>query len=306
MTLTELKYVVAVAKERHFGRAAERCFVSQPSLSAAIKKLEDELGVQIFERGPEILLTPLGERIVAQAERALSEAARITAIAKAGTDPLSGPLHLGVIHTVAPYLLPGLVAELRRLAPKMPLDIEENMTAALDQMLRSGQIDAAIVALPYEAPGVDLIPLYEEEFKVIVPKEHPWARRKAIDVDELDGENLLLLSIGHCFRDQVLEVCREFSRPLNSGKQGNSLETIRSMVASGIGISVMPATALVGPHASPLVRAIDFRPPRPSRRVVLATRQQYPRIAALETVARAIRQLKLPVKFCEARGRKES
>jgi LysR family hydrogen peroxide-inducible transcriptional activator len=305
MTLTELKYVVAVAKERHFGRAAERCFVSQPSLSAAIKKLEDELGVQIFERGHgEILLTPLGERIVAQAERALEETARITAIARAGSDPLAGPLHLGVIHTVAPYLLPGLVAELRRLAPKMPLDIEENMTATLDQMLRSGQIDAAIVALPYEAPGVELIPLYEEEFKVIVPKDHAWARRKAIDVDELDGENLLLLSIGHCFRDQVLEVCREFSRPPNTGKQGNSLETIRSMVASGIGISVMPATALVGPHASQLVRAIDFRPPRPSRRLVLAMREQYPRLAALQTVARAIRQLKLPVKFPDA-GRKE-
>lgn len=305
MTLTELKYVVAVAKERHFGRAAERCFVSQPSLSAAIKKLEDELGVQIFERGHgEILLTPLGERIVAQAERALEETARITAIARAGSDPLAGPLHLGVIHTVAPYLLPGLVAELRRLAPKMPLDIEENMTATLDQMLRSGQIDAAIVALPYEAPGVELIPLYEEEFKVIVPKDHAWARRKAIDVDELDGENLLLLSIGHCFRDQVLEVCREFSRPPNTGKQGNSLETIRSMVASGIGISVMPATALVGPHASQLVRAIDFRPPRPSRRLVLAMREQYPRLAALQTVARAIRQLKLPVKFPGA-GRKE-
>jgi LysR family hydrogen peroxide-inducible transcriptional activator len=305
MTLTELKYVVAVAKERHFGRAAERCFVSQPSLSAAIKKLEDELGVQIFERGHgEILLTPLGERIVAQAERALEETARITAIARAGSDPLAGPLHLGVIHTVAPYLLPGLVAELRRLAPKMPLDIEENMTATLDQMLRSGQIDAAIVALPYEAPGVELIPLYEEEFKVIVPKDHAWARRKAIDVDELDGENLLLLSIGHCFRDQVLEVCREFSRPPNTGKQGNSLETIRSMVASGIGISVMPATALVGPHASQLVRAIDFRPPRPTRRLVLAMREQYPRLAALQTVARAIRQLKLPVKFPDA-GRKE-
>lgn len=305
MTLTELKYVVAVAKERHFGRAAERCFVSQPSLSAAIKKLEDELGVQIFERGHgEILLTPLGERIVAQAERALEETARITAIARAGSDPLAGPLHLGVIHTVAPYLLPGLVAELRRLAPKMPLDIEENMTATLDQMLRSGQIDAAIVAVPYEAPGVELIPLYEEEFKVIVPKDHAWARRKAIDVDELDGENLLLLSIGHCFRDQVLEVCREFSRPPNTGKQGNSLETIRSMVASGIGISVMPATALVGPHASQLVRAIDFRPPRPTRRLVLAMREQYPRLAALQTVARAIRQLKLPVKFPDA-GRKE-
>ncbi len=301
MTLTELKYVVAVAEERHFGRAAERCFVSQPSLSTAVRKLENELGAQIFERGHgEILVTPVGERIIAQARRVLSEAARITAIAEAGTDPLSGPLHLGVIHTVAPYLLPGLVAELRQLAPKMPLDIEENMTATLDQLLRSGQIDAAILALPYETPGIDLIPLYEEEFKVIVPKDHPWARRRTIDIDELDDENLLLLSIGHCFRDQVLAACREFSRPPGSGRQGNSLETIRSMVGSGIGISVMPATALTGPHASPLVRAIDFRAPRPSRRLVLATRQQFSRPAALQTVALAVRRLNLPVKFHEA------
>lgn len=298
MTLTELRYVVAVAKERHFGRAAEQCFVSQPSLSAAVKKLEDELGVQIFERGRnEVLVTPLGERIVAQAERVLQEAARITALARTGTDPLSGPLRLGVIHTIAPYLLPGVVAELRRLAPAMPLDIEENMTATLDQMLRGGLIDAAILALPYEAPGIELIPLYEEEFKVIVPSGHPWSRRRTIDIDELDGEDLLLLSIGHCFRDQVLDACREFARVPSGGKQGNSLETIRNMVASGIGISVMPASALTAPYASPLVKAIDFKPPRPSRRVVLAVRQQFPRMPAIMILARAVRRLKLPLSF---------
>lgn len=300
MTLTELRYVVAVAAERHFGRAAERCFVSQPSLSAAVKKLEDELGVRLFERGKtEVLLTPAGERVVAQAERVLREAERVHEIAAAGADPLTGSLRLGVIHTVAPYLLPALVADLKKKAPKMPLDIEENMTAVLDQMLRSGQIDAAILALPFEAPGVDLIPLYEEEFRVVVPSGHAWARRKTVGVDELAGENLLLLSIGHCFRDQVLDACHEFSRPPGAGKQGNSLETIRNMVASGIGISVMPATALTAHYATPLIKAVDFRAPRPSRRVVIAVRQGFARLEAVKTLADTVRGLDLPMKAVE-------
>src|SRR5512137_1419721 len=165
MTLTELKYIVAVATERHFGRAAERSFVSQPSLSAAVKNLEDELGVPIFERGKgEVLITPVGEEIVAQARRTLEEADRVKAVARHGRNPLDGPLRLGVIHTVAPYLLPALVAALAKAAPRMPLDIEENLTANLDAMLRAGAIDAAIVALPYEAPGIAVVPLYTERF----------------------------------------------------------------------------------------------------------------------------------------------
>ncbi len=296
MTLTELRYIVAVAAERHFGRAAERCFVSQPSLSAAVRKLEDELGVRIFERGKaEVLVTAAGEQIVAQSRRVLEEAERVRAVARQGANPMIGPLRLGVIHTIAPYLLPALVADLRKKAPKMPLDIEENMTATLDQMLRGGQLDAAVLALPYEAPGVELIPLYEEEFRVIVPTGHPWARRKAIGVDELPGENLLLLSIGHCFRDQVLNACHEFSRPPAAGKQGNSLETIRNMVASGIGISVMPASALTSHYVNPLIRAIDFKPPRPARRVVIAVREGFPRIAAVKAIADAVRGMRLPV-----------
>lgn len=296
MTLTEMRYVVAVAEERHFGRAAERCFVSQPSLSAAVRKLEEELGVMIFERGrPEILVTPVGQRVVAQARRVLAEAERLRVVAAEGSDPLSGPLRLGVIHTVAPYLLPALVADLRRTAPRMPLDLEENVTAVLDQMLRGGLLDAAIVALPFEAAGIELRPLYEETFMVVVPSGHPWARRRSVAVDELEGENLLLLSIGHCFRDQVLEACREFSRPPDAGKQGNSLETIRNMVASGMGISVLPASALTPAYASPLVRAIEFRPPRPSRRIVLATRAGFPRAAAIDAIAAAIPRLGLPV-----------
>ena len=299
MTLTELKYIVAVASERHFGRAAERCFVSQPSLSAAVKNLEDELGVQIFERGKgEVLVTPVGEEIVAQARRALDEADRVRAVAKHGRDPLDGPLRLGVIHTVAPYLLPDLVGALRHLAPKMPLDIEENMTANLDEMLKAGMIDAAIVALPYGGPGIDVTPLYSETFRVIVPSKHRWARRKSIAPDELSEENLLLLNVGHCFRDQVLDACREFfAKAPAPGKQGNSLDTIRNMVMSGMGISVLPATALTPKYANPLVKAIDFAPPPPSRRMVIATRTGFPRAAAIAKLHEAVKKIELPIEF---------
>jgi LysR family hydrogen peroxide-inducible transcriptional activator len=296
MTLTELRYVVAVATERHFGRAAERCFVSQPSLSAAVRNLEDELGVLIFERGKgEVLVTPVGEEIVAQARRALDEAARVKTVATQGRNPLEGPLRLGIIHTVAPYLLPELVAALSRSAPRMPLDIEENLTANLDAMLRSGAIDAAIVALPYEVPGIGVVELYGENFRVIVPAKHRWARRRSIRPDELATENLLLLNVGHCFRDQVLDACHEFVRPPTQGKEGNSLETIRNMVTSGMGISVLPATALTSKYSIPLVRAIDFAAPVPSRRIVLASRDGFPRRAAIAAVVEAIPRLALPI-----------
>jgi LysR family hydrogen peroxide-inducible transcriptional activator len=296
MTLTQLEYIVAVADLHHFSRAAERCFVSQPSLSAAVRKLEDELGVQVFERGPgEVLLTEAGGPVVAQARRVLDEAARVKAVAKARRDPLDGPLRLGVIHTVAPYLLPELVLALRTAAPHMPLDIEENQTAHLDQMLRGGTIDVAIVALPFQAPGIEIIPLYDEPFRVIVPAGDEWARRKSIGAEELHGRELLLLSIGHCFRDQVLDACHEFSRPPSPGKQGNSLETLRSMVASGMGVSVLPASALTPRHASPLIRVIDFAAPRPVRRIVAACRTGFPRLEAVRLIASVVPKLGLPV-----------
>ncbi|MGE5525850.1 MAG: LysR substrate-binding domain-containing protein [Rhodospirillaceae bacterium] len=296
MTLTELRYIVAVAAERHFGRAAERCFVSQPSLSASVKNLEEELGVKIFERGKgEVLVTPAGERIVAQARRALEEAERVKAVAKQGANPLKGVLRLGVIHTVAPYLLPELVVALKTLAPDMPLDIEENMTANLDQMLREGLIDVAIVALPYSAPGVRVTPLYEETFRVIVPAKHAWARRRTVAASELASENLLLLNIGHCFRDQVVDACQEFARSAPSGKQGNSLETIRNMVASGMGVSVLPATALTPNYTNPLVKPIDFAAPRPTRRIVAAYRETFPRPAVIKVMVEAVGKLRLPI-----------
>ena len=297
MTLTELKYVVAVAEARHFGQAAERCHVSQPSLSASVKNLEEELGVKLFERGKRgVFLTEAGEQIVAQARRALEEAERVKAVARQGRDPLKGVLRLGILHTIAPYLLPFLVAALRRAAPDMPLDVEENTTANLDRMLKAGELDAVILALPYAGPGVETVPLYEEAFRVVAPANHPLARRKSVAVEELDAGELLLLPVGHCFRDQVLDACHEFSRPPEPGRQGNSLETLRSMVASGLGVTVLPATALTPRYASPLVKTVDFRDPRPVRRIALASRRGFHRPAALEKLVGAIRGLDLPVK----------
>lgn len=303
MTLTELRYIVAVADARHFGRAAERCHVSQPSLSASIAKLEDELGVKLFERNRRgAKLTAAGEDVVAQARRTLDEAARVKTVAQQGRNPLKGILRLGVIHTIAPYLLPDLVAALHRTAPEMPLDIEESTTAALDALLKAGTLDVVVLALPYEESGVVTQALYDEPFKIIVPRGHPLARRKTISAEELDVADLLLLPVGHCLRDQVLDACREFTRPPPPGRQGNSLETLRSMVASGMGISVLPASALTARYTNPLLKIIEFTPPVPMRRIALAWRKGFARPAAVARLAQSIGRLDLPVHQLPAAG----
>jgi LysR family hydrogen peroxide-inducible transcriptional activator len=301
MTLTELKYIVAVAEEHHFGRAAERVHVSQPSLSASVAKLEDELGVKIFERDKRgVALTKVGEEVVAQARRTLEESSRVKTIAQQGRNPLRGMLKLGVIHTIAPYLLPDLVAALRKAAPEMPLDIEENTTATLTQLLKAGELDVVILALPYADAGILTRPLYDEPFKIVVPRGHPFTKRKTIDANDLDAADLLLLPEGHCLRDQVLDACREFSRPPPPGRQGNSLETLRSMVASGAGVTVLPVTALTERYLNPLVRAIPFAEPVPMRRVALAWRKAFARPAAVKKLAEVIRRLDLPVQHLTA------
>lgn len=296
MTLTELRYIVAVARERHFGRAAENCFVSQPTLSVAVKKLEEELGVQLFERGPgEVTVTPAGIRVVEQAQRALEESEKVKAVAKATADPLDGALKLGAIFTVGPYLLPKLIPVLRRRAPRMPLMLEENYTAVLSERLKRGDIDAAILALPYAEPGIVITPLYDEPFVVALAKTHAWASRKNIAADELARESLLLLGTGHCFRDQVLDACPALNRShatpgsLQQTVEGSSLETIRLMVASGLGLTVLPSTAIPVKRASnDLLTYIPFSRPVPDRRVVLAARSSFPRTAALTVIRDAI------------------
>jgi LysR family hydrogen peroxide-inducible transcriptional activator len=302
MTLTELKYIVAVAREKHFGHAAEACFVAQPTLSVAIKKLEDELGVVIFERGgAEISVTPLGGKIVAQAELVLEQTAAIKEIAKQNKDPLAGPLRLGVIYTIAPYLLPPLVGTMIEQVPQMPLVLQENFTVRLIELLRQGELDAAIMALPIPDHGLMVQPLYDEPFVVALPKHHRWASRSSITAKELKSETMLLLGNGHCFRDQVLEVCPEMSRYSSSGDgiahtfEGSSLETIRHMVASGIGITVLPQASVPDMEAkNGMLRFIPFKQPVPSRRVVIAWRKSFTRSLAIEAVRQAVLRCTLP------------
>ena len=296
MTLTELRYVVALAQERHFGRAAQKCFVTQPTLSLALAKLEDELGVKLFERNKnEVLVTQRGRAIVEQARRVLDEVGKIPHLARGGQDQLSGPLRLGAIPTIGPYLLPDLIPILRKRAPQMPLVIEENLTGNLAPMLRDGDLDVVIIALPFALPGVKTEVLYEEPFSVVVPEGHPWGARKAVKPSELSDENLLVLNNGHCFREQVLEACPgQSNTAMPEGRAGSSLETIRAMVASGLGVSVLPASALTSRYASKMVHTVPFQAPVPSRKVTLAWRASFDRPEAVKTLAEAITAIKMP------------
>jgi LysR family hydrogen peroxide-inducible transcriptional activator len=294
MTLTELRYIVAVAREKHFGRAAEACFVSQPTLSVAIKKLEEELDVKLFERGAnEVSVTPLGEEIVRQAQSVIEQAANIKEIAKRGKDPVSGPLRLGVIYTIGPYLLPDLVKQAIERVPQMPLMLQENFTVKLLEMLRTGELDCAILAEPFPDAGLAVAPLYDEPFMVAVPSTHPLAKRTSISAEELKKETMLLLGTGHCFRDHVLEVCPEYARfssdaeGIRKSFEGSSLETIKYMVASGMGVTVVPQLS-VPKDAQPHVRYVPFAEPVPTRRVVLAWRRTFTRYEAIAALRNAI------------------
>ena len=300
MTLTELRYIVAVARERHFGRAAEACFVSQSTLSVAIKNLEDELEVKLFERSAnEVSVTPLGEEIVRQAQSVLEQAAAIKEIAKRGKDPLSGPLRLGIIYTIGPYLLPDLVRQAIERVPQMPLMLQENFTARLLDMLRTGELDCAIMAEPFPDTGLAIAPLYDEPFMIALPAGHALARRKSIPAEELKQETMLLLGTGHCFRDHVLEVCPEYARFSSNAEgirksfEGSSLETIKHMVASGMGITVVPQLS-VPAEPQPHVKYVPFAKPVPTRRVVLAWRRSFTRYEAIAALRNAIYACPLP------------
>ncbi|MBW8904188.1 MAG: hydrogen peroxide-inducible genes activator [Betaproteobacteria bacterium] len=300
MTLTELRYIVAVARERHFGHAAQACFVSQPTLSVAVKKLEEELGLSLFERGPgEVSVTPTGQRIVEQAQRVLEQASRIKDLAAAGRDPLAGPLRLGAIYTIGPYLLPKLIPILRRAAPAMQLHIQENFTHRLGESLKSGEVDVIVIALPFDEPGIETRAVYDEPFMVAIPKGHAWEGRKRITSEELTKESLLLLGEGHCFRDQVLEFCHTLRarerNPVARTVEGGSLETIRQMVAGGVGVTVLPSTSVNANSGNgDLIRVLPFARPVPSRRVGLAWRRSFPRPEAIESLRKAILACNLP------------
>jgi LysR family hydrogen peroxide-inducible transcriptional activator len=315
MTLTELKYIVAVARERHFGKAAEACFVSQPTLSVAIKKLEDELEVKLFERSAgEVTVTPLGEQIVQQAQSVLDQAASIKEIAKRGKDPLAGPLKLGVIYTIGPYLLPDLVRQNIARTPQMPLMLQENFTAKLLDMLRAGEIDCAIMAEPFPDAGLAVAQLYDEPFMAAVPAHHALAQQDSVTSEQLKNETMLLLGTGHCFRDHVLEVCPEFARFSSNAEgirksfEGSSLETIKHMVASGMGVTLVPRLSVPQEALKPrpksrrepeaMVRYLPVRDASgrepPTRRVVLAWRRSFTRYEAIAALRNAIYACELP------------
>ncbi len=294
MTLTELRYIVAVAREKHFGRAAEACFVSQPTLSVSIKKLEEELDVRIFERGAnEVSVTPLGQEIVRQAQAVIEQALQIKEIAKRGKDPISGPLRLGVIYTIGPYLLPDLVKQAIARVPQMPLVLQENFTAKLLEMLRTGELDCAIMAEPFPDTGLASAALYDEPFMVALPRTHAWVQRENVSAEELKHETMLLLGTGHCFRDHVLEVCPEYARfssdaeGIRKSFEGSSLETIKYMVASGVGITVVPQLS-VAKDVYGQVAYLPFAEPVPTRRVVLVWRKTFTRYEAIAALRNAI------------------
>lgn len=296
MTLTDLRYIVALARERHFGRAAEKCFVSQPTLSVAVKKLEEQLGVILFERSPqEVRVTPIGERVVAQAEKVLSAAAQLTEIAAAGKNPLAGPLRLGVIYTIGPWLLPRLVPLLHERAPEMPLLLEENYTHVLLEKVKAAELDVAILALPVEEPGLVAQGIYDESFRALVPAGHPWARLKVVDPARLLEQPLLMLGRGNCFRDQVLDLCTRAGEGGPQVLEGSSLETIRHMVASGVGITVMPASAVEDiQKRDALLRVKNFIEPVPTRRVGIVWRASFPRHQAIDLLRAAMIDCRLP------------
>ncbi len=296
MTLTELRYIIAVAREHHFGRAAESCHVSQPTLSVAIKKLEEELSVTIFERGSnEVKLTPIGERIVLQAQQTLEAADSIKHMALHGKNQLAAPLRIGAIHTIGPYIYPELIPQLREAAPEMPLVVEENMTAVLTEKLKQGELDVIIIALPFKEQGLVTRPLYKEPFVVLLPASHALTSRKTISSEMLEDEHVLLLGQGHCFRDHVLEACPAcVPKPGLEGDlphtvEGSSLETIRHMVVSGLGVTVLPCTA-AGAHSysQRLLEIRRFRNPVPSRTVALAWRVSFPRPKVIDIISKAI------------------
>ena len=294
MTLTELRYLVALDAERHFGRAAERSFVSQPTLSVAVKKLEDELGAALFERHRgEARPTPVGQRIIEQARVVLAEAEQIKQIAAEGKDELRGTLRVGAIYTVGPYLFPHLVPALRAEYPQMPLVIEENYTDVLARRLKQNELDVIVIALPFEPTGVVTWPLYDESFVVAMPQDHGWVKRKSIAAGDMGEENVLLLGPGNCFRDQVLEACPDCHEVEIVGQgtlAGSSLETIRHMVVSGLGITILPQSAAEESSENQMLSIRPFEKPQPARRIALAWRRSFPRPRAIAALRETLLQ----------------
>lgn len=292
MTLTELRYIITLAHEKHFRKAAERCYVSQPTLSVAIKKLEEELDLTIFERSrTEVQVTPLGEKIIAQARKVLEEAEVIKAIANEGRGQLNTPLRVGAIFTIGPYLFPHIIRHIKDSAPNMPLILEENYTSVLRQKLRHGEIDVIVISLPFTEPNTEILDLYDEPFRVLIPAKHSLASEASITKRQLEKEKVLLLGDGHCFRDQVLHACPSINKHYDEAEipLGTSLETLRHMVASGLGLTILPGSASDSAiYDNDTLVERPFAGKTPFRRVSLVWRKRFPRAQAIEALAASI------------------
>lgn len=308
MTLQELRYIVALERFGHFGKAAEYCHVSQPTLSLGLKKLEDELGVSLFERGTQLSVTPLGERIIDQAKLALQQADRIKELAEIGHDELNAPLRIGAIYTIAPYLFPHLLPQMKQLAPNMPLLIEEGYTATLRQKLSLNELDAIIISLPFSQPHCVTRRLYDEPFVALLPSDHPLSEKQEITEQQLLEETILLLGEGHCFRDQVLNASPQLAHHLDDETQqdqnllsrysGTSLETLKHMVAGNVGITILPSSASEENRyypdkvtAKPYITSNTGKPI--SREIAICWRVTFPRSKAIDILIDAITQCQI-------------
>ena len=290
MNLRDLAYLLAVADHRHFGKAAEACFVSQPTLSTQIRKLEEELGVVLIERAPRrIMLTAIGRDVVERARRILADVEQLKDAARRETDPEAGTLRLGVFPTLGPYLLPHLVPHLRERFARLQLLLVEEKSDEIIARLRDGRLDAGLLALPLHDDRLQWQELFTELFVLAVPEQHALAARDALSLHDLADERLLLLQEGHCLRDQALDVCRLAGASETTGFQATSLETLRQMVAAGVGVTLLPQLAVTPPvPASGNMRLIPFATEPPSRRIALVWRRSSPQEAFMRTLAERI------------------
>ena len=293
MNLRDLSYLVSLAEHKHFGRAAAASFVSQPTLSTQIRKLEDELGVALFERAPrKVLLTEVGGEITQRARQVLDQIEQIKAIARRTIDPESGTIRLGIFPTLAPYLLPHVVPEIAERFPKLELLLTEEKTENVLRQLREGSLDAGILALPIHDDQLHQEFLFEEPFLLAVPAKHELARRKRLKFEELSDQSLLLLEDGHCLRDQALEVCQLAGATERTGFRATSLETLRQMVAANVGITLLPVLAVKPPVApSPSIRLIEFQGKPPNRRIAMVWRKSSAMIPFFRQFAELLKEL---------------
>ncbi len=293
MNVRDLQYLVALADHKHFGRAAEASFVSQPTLSTQIRKLEEELGVTLVERTPrKVLLTEVGKRIVARARGVLDEIEQIRHIARREQDPEAGSLRLGIFPTLGPYLLPHVLGTLRERFPRLELLLVEEKTAALVERMREGKLDAAILALPVHDDTLHVEFLFEEPFLFATPDAHPLAGRRVLKLADLEHQHLLLLEDGHCLREQALEVCHMAGASEKSGFRATSLETLRQMVAANVGVTLLPVLAVQPPIApTGNVHLTPFRGHAPSRRIAMFWRKTSAMHEFLVQVAQVFRDL---------------